>query len=60
MEMETEVTAKWLELKKEYNPFISKHNTHNLYDLYFPKGVLNRKEHSKCERQYSYEWTIGF
>ena len=32
MEMETEVNAKW-ELKKEYNPFISKHNTHDLHDL---------------------------
>ena len=56
MEMQTEVTEKW-ELKKEYNPFISKHNTHNLHDLYFPKGVLNMNELSKCERQkqYSYE-----
>ena len=38
-------------LKKAYNPFISKHNTHDLYDLYFPKGVLNMKEHSQCEGQ---------
>ena len=44
------VTEKW-ELKKEYNPFISKQNTHDLCDLYFPKGVLNRNEHSKCEGQ---------
>ena len=43
-------TAKW-ELKKEHNPFISKHNTHDLHDLYFPKGVLNTNEHSKCEGQ---------
>ena len=47
---ETEVTGKW-ELKKEYNPFMSKHNTHDLHDLYFPKGVLNTNEHSKCEGQ---------
>ena len=61
MEMQTEVTEKW-ELKKEYNPFISKHNTDNLHDLYFPKGVLNRNERSKRvgPKQYSYEWTIGF
>ena len=43
-------TAKW-ELKKEHNPFISKHNTQELHDLYFPKGVLNMNEHSKCEGQ---------
>ena len=23
-------------------------NTHDLYDLYFPKGVLNTNEHSQC------------
>ena len=39
------------ELKKEYNPFISKHNTHDLHDLYFSKGVLNTNKHSKCEGQ---------
>ena len=38
-------------LKKAYNPFISKHNTHDLYDLYFRKGVLNTNEHSQCEGQ---------
>ena len=36
-------TAKW-ELKKASDGFISKHNTHDLHDLYFPKGVLNRNE----------------
>ena len=50
MKMLTEVTAKW-KLKKAYNPFISKHNTHDLYDLYFRKGVLNTNEHSQCEGQ---------
>ena len=38
---------------KEYNPFILKNNTHDLHDLYFPKGVLNTNEHSKCEGQNS-------
>ena len=38
-------------LKKAYNPFFSKHNTHDLHDLYFPKGVLNMNEHSECEGQ---------
>ena len=47
--MLTEVTANW----EEYNPFILKHNTHDLHDLYFPKGVLNTNEHSKCEGQNS-------
>ena len=42
--------ANW-ELKKTHDPFISKHNTHDLHDLYFPKGVLNTNEHSKCEGQ---------
>ena len=41
-------------LKKEYNPFTLKHNTHDLHDLYFPKGVLNTNEHSKCEGQKQY------
>ena len=50
MKMLTEVTAKW-KLKKAYNPFISKHNTHDLDDLYFRKGVLNTNEHSQCEGQ---------
>ena len=50
MEMWTEATAK-LELKKAYNRFISKHNTHDLNDLNFPKGVLNTNEDSKCEGQ---------
>ena len=36
---------------KEYNPFISKHNTYDLHDLYFRKGVLNTNEYSKCEGQ---------
>ena len=40
MQMYTKVTAK-CELKKDYNPFISQHNEHDLHDLYFPKGVLN-------------------
>ena len=48
--LQTEVTAKW-KLKKAYNPFIPKHNTHDLYDLYFPKGVLNTNEHRQCEGQ---------
>ena len=26
-------------------------NTHDLYDLYFRKGVLNTNEHSQCEGQ---------
>ena len=50
MEMQNEVTAKW-KLKKAYNRFISKHNTHDLYDLYFRKGVLNTNEHNQCEGQ---------
>ena len=28
-----------------------KHNTHDLYDLYVRKGVLNTNEHSQCEGQ---------
>ena len=50
MGMLSEATAKW-ELKKALNRFISKHNTHDLHDLYFPKGVLNTNEISKCEGQ---------
>ena len=50
MEMQNEVTAKW-KLKKAYNLFISKHNTHDLHDLYFRNGVLNTNEHSQCEGQ---------
>ena len=36
---------------KAHNRFISfsKHNTHDLRDPYFPKGVLNTNEHCKCE-----------
>ena len=48
--MYTEVTAKW-GLKKEYNPFILKHNTHDLHDLYFREGILNTNEDSKFEGQ---------
>ena len=33
-------------LKKEYNLFISKRNTHDLQDNYFPEGVWNRNEDS--------------
>ena len=33
---------------KEHNPFILKHNTHDLHDLYFPEGVF------KCEGQKQY------
>ena len=37
-------------LKKRIIHFnISKHNTHDLYDLYFRKGVLSTNEHSQCE-----------
>ena len=44
MEMLTEATAN-RELKKAYDRFISKHNTHDLHDLYFRKGNLNTNEH---------------
>ena len=33
---------------------ISKHNTYDLHDLYFPEGVLNTNEDSKCEGQKQY------
>ena len=31
---------KWDWLKRAFNRFISKHNTHDLHDAYFPKKVL--------------------
>ena len=41
---------------------LSRNITHDLYDLYFRKGVLNTNEHSQCEgqKQHQYKWTIGF
>ena len=50
MFLDISFTILW-KLKKAYNPFISKHNTHDLYDLYFRKGVLNTNQHSQCEGQ---------
>ena len=40
--------------KKPIDRFISKHNTHDLHDLYFPKGILNSNKHSKCEGEKQY------